>query len=722
MPWISKIIVFLCFLWMLSFALFGGSRWGKDAFSNLASRVFPRDKKGGVPVLMLAIPVLIAATISLIFAPNANGPTGNRTTRTIAQRCCMTPKTFTLWCLILPSVVYVSSSIYRHFRGHDLSTASKLGEIANAFGMMAVLVLSWLLIPVTRLGPISSFLEWHTIHVTLVHIWSGRLLVVASTLHGSFHMLRWVHQGESLANILKPPISCWKDTTFQQTCHDSQTECSCYHHFRNFTGLLALLGLLLVGFSSLHFFRRKFYACFLVMHAVITPLTVLAILMHYNRAVLYAAGGSLYFLASSFPIWIERYRQRSIKIVAVHTFACPTRPCVSLTVEASELAIQRYRPGAFCYVKVPSISKIAHPFSVNLVPRQNKIRIIFRVVGDFTQALEAQLKSTPPELYFHGYYGSNLLDQLLRHDVVVVVAAGIGITPYLSLLVELASKADLLDSTRRRKVILHWICRDSQLIDFCHREYFEELGHKPLPSCLSIEIFIHKTRSEPDQTNVTRYSDEPQHGGIENRESHASECIDLGEAPLGETPFSPTVFTVGERLRNNLAYIAAFSGMTWIGLVVIWTCYINIQHSHEVKGRAYSAFFVGALGLVIGIVANIWCDQRTWDREGAVWNRIVAGDDDVTELDVEDATVISIEMANYKVSTDSRFDATDERAGVTIRQCLGRPTIPEVLEKLKEATFPGLFCCVPPELSQRLRQGIKRESTNAAVYEESFVM
>jgi S-methylmethionine-dependent homocysteine/selenocysteine methylase len=111
-------------------------------------------------------------------------------------------------------------------------------------------------------------------------------------------------------------------------------------------------------------------------------------------------------------------------------------------------------------------------------------------------------------------------------------------------------------------------------------------------------------------------------------------------------------------------------------------------------------------------------DLRTRDHEGAVWNQIVAGDFDVMELEVEDSTIISIEMVNCKVSTSSRFDATDERAGVTIQQCL------EVLEKLKEAAFSGLFCCLPHELLQRLlRQGIKRgESFNAAVHEESSVM
>jgi hypothetical protein len=405
MSWIARTIVLLCFLWVLSFPLFGGSQWGKDTFTDLASHVFPNDKKGGVPILMLAVPVLIAASISSLFATKTKCATNRSrsSSRQWVRTIFPSQNMFGLCFLLLPCTIYVVACIRRHLykKGGDYTSPEKLGEIGNAFAMMATVVLSWLLVPVSRLGPIGSMLGWETISMTQFHIWSGRLIVGGSCVHGFFHIVRWIQQGEALAGILIPPVACWKDSSFEPTCQSSETECTCYYHFRNFTGLLAVLGLLVIGISSRYSVRRKTFERFSLLHGVFTPLTLVAILLHYNRAILYASGGGLYYLASNFPIWIEKYRQQPIKVVSVERLEsqCQTRPCVSVTLEVSELAIQRYRPGVYGYLKAPSISKVAHPFSINIVPHRNQIRIVFQTLGMFTQRLESQLiSSNPPKL------------------------------------------------------------------------------------------------------------------------------------------------------------------------------------------------------------------------------------------------------------------------------------------------------------------------------------
>ena len=113
----------------------------------------------------------------------------------------------------------------------------------------------------------------------------------------------------------------------------------------------------------------------------------------------------------------------------------------------------------------------------------------------------------PPRMYLNGYYGSGQrwLDRILHHDynVCIIIAAGIGITPYLSLIAMIrtmstsssnssgtstdglmtvqqqqhpfsSSNNEGNDPKRKRKrIVLHWICRDLSLINYCCKEYLE---------------------------------------------------------------------------------------------------------------------------------------------------------------------------------------------------------------------------------------------------------
>ena len=76
---LAKIIVILCLIWALCFPLMGGSSYGKSLYSDWAKHSFLHDKKAGVPILMLTIPILIAGSVATLFATattnnnNANG-------------------------------------------------------------------------------------------------------------------------------------------------------------------------------------------------------------------------------------------------------------------------------------------------------------------------------------------------------------------------------------------------------------------------------------------------------------------------------------------------------------------------------------------------------------------------------------------------------------------------------------------------------------------------
>jgi predicted ferric reductase len=806
--WIAKTIVIFCLIWLIAFPLLGGGGWGKDVFASWAKKSYFHDK-AGVPIIMLTIPILIAGSIASIFATTTTRPRWDINVcsfRKRLQQSSSQQSIFLILIIFLPCFVYVVSCMHRKLN-MDMSIDMALKKSGNIFGMLAVIVLSWLLIPVSRRGPIGKLFDWDPINVVNYHMWSGRIIIFASIVHGLEHTIRYALQGRDvLISYLLPPIQCWKQPqTYKPVIcentdsNDDDGSCSCYDHFLPLTGLVATLGLICIGLSSLYKIRRNDYATFAMLHYVLSPLTFMAICIHYNKAILYASGSLLYYISSNFPNWIESILKRrpwssrsNVKIVAVEKLKSDSnhlqRPCIALTIEATIATVQKCCPGDYVYLLVPSISQVAHPFTVNRVlGKTQQLRIIFRVTGSFTRALESALfrglttttttvsydeedndeevlfkemenndlftEENPsrillPRLHFEGYYGSRrLFDRILKHDACIIVAAGIGITPYLSLFSTnnkcatdgLIIQGNRLD-TKPKNIILHWICRDRSLIEYCRKEYnLDSSGSNSgsgdnnlqiISDCenYSIKIFIHQTGLGEGNTFESTAT-------AATNERITRTDLDYRDEGV---PFELSNFSVNNNLCNNLRYFVVFSILSWGGLYFLWKWFLR-QGKEKYIGRITTPVVVMLYGMMIAILANsLFCLYLRRNYRNA-WSPIAfnaQGNDNSVE-NMESSTVVELSNTNYKdedtpkviyPSDDPDYSVVPEEQlpVVKFKMLQGRPGMEEILEDLQDGISPALFCCVPGNLMKNLNEGVNRTSRsdrmNIPVYQESFIL
>ncbi|KAG7358408.1 ferric reductase NAD binding domain containing protein [Nitzschia inconspicua] len=772
---VAKTTAIFCLLWVMFFLLLGGGSSGKSLFSSWASASILQDGKSGVPILMLTLPILIAGTAASLFAntstigvPNSGAMMTRRTFLCRLKSFWFIQKVSWIWSscssffitILLPSLVYVLSSLHRHLSKSGLTTDKKLLEIGNTFGMLAVVALSWLLVPVSKArGPLDKLFDWDPILVLQVfHIWSGRIVVMGGLLHGFFHFLRLGMQSRQiLGSYLVPPLGCWKNpqTYEPPVCElTDKNGCSCYDHFRVFTGLVAAIGLGIIGITSLYKIRRRFFSTFALTHYILTPLTFAMICIHYNKTILYASGSLLYYMASSFPVWMEywgnRLRHKPAKIVAIERIDADSsqlhRPCVAVTLEASKMAIQHYRPGFFCRLLIPSVSEVSHPFTINTVPKQpHRIRIIFRVTGSFTRSLEkalhcdgndfvsrqhsGALTNTSSEIFLQGYCGSgNLFDRVSSHDVCVLIAAGVGITPYLSLFASMANATDdgqirdRVMTANPRKIVVHWVCRDEALIQYCQREYLDPLLQETVGMdgfLLQVNIY-HTGRGQEGFVDV-------QDGSRSTTGTDLSpEMRDLDVISAPGVPFEPSIHTVGGRMKQNVSYAFVFSVISWGGLWILWRSYL--QQEAEAYTRRLSTLLVVTLYvLVISLAANIcWCLDSRRRRGG--WSQVA----DECDLDEDIATfelpAVDRKMKSEKLQSDAEgFAVQQEERGETVKINLykERPSIKQMLDGIEDDSSTALFCCVPPSFASQLNDAANRSRCSAVgsritIYRESF--
>ena len=131
-----------------------------------------------------------------------------------------------------------------------------------------------------------------------------------------------------------------------------------------------------------------------------------------------------------------------------------------------------------------------HPFTLTSAPEEDYISVHIRCMGNFTKALaqalgcsfggkgvetsavvgvnritsgnevDPTLRKVLPRLYVDGPFGSASED-VFKYEIAVLVGAGIGVTPFASVLKSIWYRMNYPQKrSRLRKVYFFWVCRD----------------------------------------------------------------------------------------------------------------------------------------------------------------------------------------------------------------------------------------------------------------------
>ncbi|KAF3831217.1 hypothetical protein GH733_000840 [Mirounga leonina] len=118
-------------------------------------------------------------------------------------------------------------------------------------------------------------------------------------------------------------------------------------------------------------------------------------------------------------------------------------------------------PGQYVLIQCPSVSRLEwHPFTLTSAPQENFFSVHIRAAGDWTEALckafgaegpAPQELWSLPRLAVDGPFGTALTD-VFHYPVSVCIAAGIGVTPFASLLKSIWYKCESQTQLKLSKV------------------------------------------------------------------------------------------------------------------------------------------------------------------------------------------------------------------------------------------------------------------------------
>jgi len=201
----------------------------------------------------------------------------------------------------------------------------------------------------------------------------------------------------------------------------------------------------------------------------------------------------------------------------------------------------KYTAGQWLFIQVPDVSRFQwHPFTITSAPDDPYVSVHIRQVGDFTQALgervgagpsvvaamtKAAMKgsekdddstygtrgnfveldtingSTLPAVRIDGPYGAPAED-VLKCEVAILIGAGIGVTPFASILKDIWYKQQKGNLGSLRRVEFFWVCRDAPSFGWFQSLLQEVEAAQVDPNFLRINIYLTQKIAEDMLWNI----------------------------------------------------------------------------------------------------------------------------------------------------------------------------------------------------------------------------
>ncbi|KAF2007932.1 NADPH oxidase 5 [Amniculicola lignicola CBS 123094] len=181
--------------------------------------------------------------------------------------------------------------------------------------------------------------------------------------------------------------------------------------------------------------------------------------------------------------------------------------------------------GQYIFLCCPEVSIWQyHPFTLTSAPEEDYISVHIRMVGNFTKAFgkalgcdlekkekgekggmqgnEVALRKILPRVYIDGPFGSASED-VFKFEIAVLVGAGIGVTPFASILKSIWYRMNYPQGqrTRLRKVYFFWICRDFGSFEW-FRSLLLAIEAQDLEDHIEIHTYLTAKIKADDATNI----------------------------------------------------------------------------------------------------------------------------------------------------------------------------------------------------------------------------
>ncbi|KAL4595076.1 hypothetical protein ACB092_12G065800 [Castanea dentata] len=311
----------------------------------------------------------------------------------------------------LSNYLYVSfGHLHMHKAGEKVWQA-KFRSVSLRLGYVGNICWAFLFFPVSRGSSILPLVGLTSESSIKYHIWLGHLSMILFAAHAIGFIIYWA-MTKQMAEMLQ-----WRKNGVP-----------------NVAGEIAIVFAMAMWVTSFPRVRRKMFEVFFYTHHLYT-LYIFFYVLHVGSAYFcMILPGIFLFLVDRFLRFLQS-RQRA-RLVSARLL-----PSGIVELNFSKSQGLTYNPTSTVFINVHSISKLQwHPFTVtsNCNMEPDRLSIVIKREGRWSQKLYQELSSSVDHLNvsLEGPYGPTS-SPFLRHESLVMVSGGSGITPFISIIREI---------------------------------------------------------------------------------------------------------------------------------------------------------------------------------------------------------------------------------------------------------------------------------------------
>ncbi|XP_068314564.1 ferric reduction oxidase 2-like isoform X1 [Pyrus communis] len=289
----------------------------------------------------------------------------------------------------------------------------KLESAALMLGLVGNICLAFLFFPVARGSSVLALFGLTAECSIKYHIWLGHIGMILFTAHGLCYIIYWAATNQISQMIRWDKIGV-----------------------SNLAGELSLLPGLIMWATTIPRIRRQMFELFFYTHYLYILFMIFFILHVGITYTCIMLPGFYLFLVDRFLRFLQS--QTRVRLVSARVL-----PGETIELNLAKTPGLKYNPTSIMFINVPSISKMQwHPFTItsNSSLEPETISTVVKSEGSWTKKLCQMVSSPFPTdqigVAVEGPYGP-ASTQFLRHDTLVMVSGGSGITPFISIIREL---------------------------------------------------------------------------------------------------------------------------------------------------------------------------------------------------------------------------------------------------------------------------------------------
>jgi predicted ferric reductase/Ca2+-binding EF-hand superfamily protein len=319
---------------------------------------------------------------------------------------------------------------------------------------------------VGRVVPVDSAVGFHKL--------IGHALIVLTIIHVTAFAVSWLvgHPAESLGRLF------------------FLTE-------RGLSGTLVFAVFAVMWVAALRWIRRsRRFEVFYFTHLLYAPWVVLLI-VHAPRVLLWLGLPLLGFGIERILRLVRRARRA--EIISLE----PLRSGVT-RLEVARPPGFTFAATDYVFARIPTIARHEwHPFTISSAPERDTLTLHVRTLGNWTSAVrtlaetrQKQRDDSPLAIYLDGPYGSPST-RIFGSRFAVLIGAGIGVTPFASVLESIVSREQGDEPVALEKAHFFWLNQDLRSFEW-FRDLLREVERRDTRGLL--ELHLHMTSGRTGAT------------------------------------------------------------------------------------------------------------------------------------------------------------------------------------------------------------------------------